>query len=62
MEILQVELKVDSVQAFNANWHETVIARKSKPDDEILKNLYVRQWEKSAQLKQLLLVCIQDTF
>ena len=43
MEILQVELKVDSEQALNAIWHETVIARKSKPDDEILKNLYVRQ-------------------
>ena len=33
MEILQVELKVDSVQAFNANWHETVIARKNRRRD-----------------------------
>ena len=62
LRFLEVELGNDNVEAFGTRWDETIIAMTKKPDDELLKNLYFRQLETADQLKQLLVLYIQDIF
>ena len=47
---LKIELKNGRVQSFNTRWHETIIAMKKQPGDEIPEMLYYRQLQESGLL------------
>ena len=43
-DLLKVEPRNDSTQSFDTRWHGTIISMRKKPDDEVLENLYFRQF------------------
>ena len=59
-DFLNVWLRNDNLQSFDAKWDETIIAMRQHPDEEVLESLYFRQLDKSGRLKQLVALCIQD--
>ena len=60
-DFLTNELKGDNVQTFDTKGDEPVIELQRQPDQERLESVYFRQFDKSDQLKQLVVVDVQDT-
>ena len=60
-DLSKVQLKNDSVQAFDTKWDEVVSAVTDRPTDSMLESLNMMQVEKSEESKYLLPVYAQDT-
>ena len=58
---LELKLKNDNVQAFDAKCDEVVSTDTDSPTDSTLESLYKEQIEKSEELIHLLQVYAQDT-
>ena len=60
-DFLYMELFGDNLQIFDTKEDETIIAMQKQPEEELLENLHVRQFEQFDQLKQLVALYVQDT-